>query len=146
MPRVLTLHAQRRGSITVYPVPDLTRLGVDAFVTDRFNGVSGGVYDSLNLGDHVGDEATNVRTNRALVARAAGVEPAQLVTVRQVHGSRAVQAENVDEIDGADAIVTEDPRLALAILVADCVPLAVASEAPRASRSFTPAGAGWTPA
>jgi YfiH family protein len=126
MPSDVALVAQQRGALTVYPASTLAELGVDVFVTDRFNGVSAGPYESLNLGDHVGDDETSVRENRALVARAAGVDPEHLVTVRQVHGATVLDGALVNPGSEADALVTDAPDLALAILVADCVPLALA--------------------
>jgi YfiH family protein len=126
MPRDVALLAHQRGPLTVYPVATLTELGLDVFVTDRFNGVSKGPYESLNLGDHVGDDEDSVRENRALVARAASVEPERLVTVRQVHGTTVLDGASVTNVSEADALVTETSDLALAILVADCVPIALA--------------------
>jgi polyphenol oxidase len=124
MPRDVALLAQQRDSITVYPAASLAELGADVFVTDRFNGVSTGTYASLNLGDHVGDDQNKVRENRALVARAAGVAREDLVTVRQVHGATVLNGSAVTTTSKADALVSDGGELALAILVADCVPLA----------------------
>jgi polyphenol oxidase len=124
MPRDVTLRVERRDTLTVYPAENLQALGVDVFVTDRFNGVSASPYDSLNLGDHVGDDAARVQENRLLVARAAGVDLDHFVTVRQVHGANVREAENAAAA-AADALVTDSPEFALAILVADCVPLAL---------------------
>ncbi len=125
MPKDITLSAQQRGTLTVCPVDDLAELGVDVFVTDRFNGTSAGPYNSLNLGDHVGDHDDHVRKNRALVAKAAGVDADRFITVRQVHGATVLDGESVTAVSEADALVTRTPELALAILVADCVPLAL---------------------
>jgi hypothetical protein len=111
--------------LTVYPAANLVEIGVDVFVTDRFNGVSAGPYESLNLGDHVGDDEERVRENRALVAHAAGVDADHLVTVRQVHGSTVLDGASVTDVSEGDALVTDSTELALAILVADCVPLAL---------------------
>jgi polyphenol oxidase len=126
MPRDVTLIAQQRGAITVYPAAALAELGLDVFVTDRFNGVSAGPYESLNLGDHVGDDENHVQENRALVARAASVESGRLVSVRQVHGATVLDAATADGASEADALFTESSDLTLAILVADCVPIALA--------------------
>ena len=125
MPKDITLSAQQRGTLTVCPVDDLAELGVDVFVTDRFNGTSAGPYNSLNLGDHVGDHDDHVRKNRVLVAQAAGVDADRFITVRQVHGATVLDGESVTAVSEADALVTRTPELALAILVADCVPLAL---------------------
>jgi polyphenol oxidase len=124
----------------VYPAENLSLLGVDAFVTDRFGGVSTGPYDSLNLGEHVGDRNDHVRENRERVARAAGVEFERFVTVRQVHGDRVLDATLATPSDEADALVSDDPSLAIAMLVADCVPIVLADES---SGKVAVAHAGW---
>jgi polyphenol oxidase len=124
MPRDVTLRVERRDTLTVHPADNLRALGVDVFVTDRFNGLSVPPYDSLNLGDHVGDDAARVRENRVLVTRAAGVDLDHFVTVRQVHGANVLEGTNAAGSEG-DALVTDSTTIALAILVADCVPLAL---------------------
>lgn len=124
----------------MYPAENLRAVGVDAFVTDRFGGVSVGPYDSLNLGEHVGDREDHVRENRLRVARAAGVAFERFVTVRQVHGDRVLEAALATRSDEADALVSDDPSLAIAMLVADCVPLVLADES---SEMFAVVHAGW---
>jgi polyphenol oxidase len=140
MPRDVTLGAQQRDTLTVYPVDGMAELGVDVFVTDRFNGNSVGPYDSLNLGDHVGDDEQRVRENRALVAHAAGVDVDHFITVRQVHGANVLDGGSVSAASEADALVTDSSDLALAILVADCVPLALIDSS---SGRVALAHAGW---
>ncbi|MGB8179486.1 MAG: polyphenol oxidase family protein [Acidimicrobiales bacterium] len=140
MPRDVVLRPEQRGSLTVYPADNLRALGVDVFVTDRFNGTSSSPYDSLNLGDHVGDDVGRVRENRALVARAAGVDPNHFVTVRQVHGVGVLEAAEVSAQSEADALVTDSHDLAIAVLVADCVPIALVDTA---SRRVAVVHAGW---
>ena len=88
--------------------------------TNRHGGVSQGVYSSLNLGDHVGDDAADVLRNRAVVTAKHG--PVQFMN--QVHGNRiAVIEEVTDEAPTADALVTGIPGITLAVMVADCIPL-----------------------
>jgi YfiH family protein len=113
---------------------------VDAFVTDRFNGVSEGPFESLNLGDHVGDDVVAVNENRRRVAEAIGVSAARLITVRQVHGSNVLDARAVDESSQADAIVNDESDVALAILVADCLPLLLVDDS---TSRFALVHAGW---
>jgi hypothetical protein len=124
----------------VYAVESARAFGVDAFVTDRFGGMSSPPYDSLNLGDHVGDEIDDVRENRRLVANAAGVERSRLITVRQVHATNVLAASSVTPSSAADALIGEHDGLALAILVADCVPLLFVDES---SERFAVVHAGW---
>lgn len=126
--------------LNVHPVESVREFGVDAFVTDRFNGVSVGAYDALNLGDHVGDNDGAVEENRRRVAEAIGVPRARLVTVRQVHGTTVREARDVATATDADAIVSDEEDLALAILVADCLPVLLVDES---SSRFAVVHAGW---
>jgi YfiH family protein len=133
------LRASVRGSLTVYPVEQVLGFGVDAFVTDRFGGVSHAPYDSLNLGDHVGDVARDVVENRRRVADAIGVKSPDLVIVRQVHGAGVLFSSQTSTASEADALVSDDER-ALAILVADCLPLLLVDEE---TGQFALVHAGW---
>ena len=98
-------------------------------VTDRAGGESAGPYDSLNLGGHVGDDPDRVAGNRARVAAGIGLAPGDLRFMNQVHGAQVahVGGEAVDNLPDADAMVTAERGVALAVLVADCVPVLLAA-------------------
>lgn len=124
----LTLALSHRSDLPVYEIEPLRRLGVDAFLTGRLGGVSEGPYDSLNLGDHVGDEPDHVGENRRRVAAAVRVAPDKLLIARQVHGA-VVHSLNAPLHDlVGDALVTSNPNLAVAVLVADCLPIALCDD------------------
>ena len=106
--------------------PGLERRGVVAAFTERGGGVSEGPYASLNLALHTGDDAAPVAENRRRVEEALSA-PA-LATVRQVHGSRLVPIEEAGEGCDADGIVLGRVGPSATVLVADCIPLALASE------------------
>ena len=92
--------------------------------TKRHGGFSQGVYSSLNLGDHVGDDESLVLRNRDALAALHG--PLQFMN--QVHGNRVAVIEEVtDEIPTADSLVTGIPGITLAVMVADCIPLLLTS-------------------
>jgi purine-nucleoside/S-methyl-5'-thioadenosine phosphorylase / adenosine deaminase len=113
--------------------PAFDGLAVQAFVTARGGGTSVGAYESLNLSFAVGDDPGAVLENRRRVARAMGADLGEFVFTRQVHGAgvRVVTADDrgagalaVDpQVPEADALVTADPSVVLAILAADCVPV-----------------------
>ncbi|HYB85794.1 MAG TPA: peptidoglycan editing factor PgeF [Streptosporangiaceae bacterium] len=123
----------QRAGLPVLAWPVFEPLPADAVVTTRRGGVSAGRYATLNLSFSVGDEAANVRENRGRVAAALGTGLATFVFARQVHGSHAQVVSAADRGRGtlaagdavgpADALVTGEPGVALAILVADCVPI-----------------------
>lgn len=89
---------------------------------DRHGGVSKGVYESLNVGFSVGDDAGSVQANRRLVKEQLGVKV--LLSARQVHGEDiyllANPAEEDIEVDGFDALITREPNVGLVIQHADC--------------------------
>jgi YfiH family protein len=96
--------------------------------TTRAGGVSAPPYDTFNLGDHVGDDPAAVAANRNRLAVAVGLGPERVVWMNQVHG---VRVEVVDQprgaaVDATDAMVTRAPKLGLAVVTADCVPVLLA--------------------
>lgn len=95
--------------------------GVQALCSTRGGGVSAPPFESLNLGDHVGDDSTHVHANRAAFARRLGAKP---VFLTQVHGC-AVQEldDHTPQAAVADAAVTVHAGLACTIMVADCLPV-----------------------
>jgi YfiH family protein len=117
--------------------------GVHALCTTRTGGVSAAPYDSLNLGDHVGDSPAAVQANRArLQAALQGITPGtRAVFLRQVHGT-GVLALDAATPDGAeaDACVSTQPALACTIMVADCLPVLLAH---RSGAVVAAAHAGW---
>ena len=94
---------------------------VHAVCTSRAGGVSVAPYDSLNLGDHVGDDIAAVHRNRQVFIDALGARP---VFLQQVHGVQTV-ALSLETPDGtkADGCVTEHKGVACTIMVADCLPV-----------------------
>ncbi len=94
-------------------------------VTDRAGGVSEGVWAGLNLGLHVDDDPAAVAENRRRLEAEVG---RPLVYMAQCHGADVAVVEAVPEDPPrCDALVTTAPDLALAVLVADCVPVLLAS-------------------
>lgn len=95
--------------------------------TVRHGGVSRAPYDSLNLGDHVGDQPASVAANRRIVMESLGFEPGQLRALRQVHGERIVDTRDdaawAAGPPEADALTSIDGSEVLAIGVADCLPI-----------------------
>lgn len=122
MPVELALPYERRGALRVLALAHVRDFGIDAFFTTRAGGVSEAPFDSLNLGAHVGDNASHVATNRSRVAEAVRVAPERLVTLDQVHGANVIEVSEPVPAQG-DGLVTSSRDLAIAILVADCLPV-----------------------
>lgn len=115
-----------------------TAPGALAVFTSREGGVSPAPLDSLNVGLHVGDDPANVLENRRRAAALVGLDPSHVAGVTQVHGVDVwLDLARTDELpvdvrwDGrpspidADALVTTRPEVALAVGIADCMPIAI---------------------
>ncbi|TFZ08551.1 peptidoglycan editing factor PgeF [Ramlibacter humi] len=117
-----------------WPAPPNVR----ALCSLRAGGVSQGPYESLNLGDHVGDDAAAVRENRARFAARLQSRP---VFLQQVHGTGVVELKAATpDATSADACWTRERGVACTIMVADCLPILFAD---REGQSVAAAHAGW---
>lgn len=112
--------------------------GVRAICTTRAGGISQGRFESLNLGDHVDDDAVAVAANRRRLQADIGVRP---VFLRQVHGVDVLRLD-ASCADGAtaDACVTTEAGLACTVMVADCLPVLFTDSE---GRQVAAAHAGW---
>lgn len=103
--------------------------GAHAVFTTRRGGVSTGPYASLNLGRLTDDRPEAVEHNRAALEAALGV---QMAHTRQVHGAEVVRVGAASQEPGplreADGQATAMDCVAPTVLVADCLPIAVAGE------------------
>lgn len=104
--------------------------GIFSFRTD---GTSPAPFSSLNVGYHVGDEATAVSVNRTRCAQAMDSHVEDWVVPAQVHGTQVVQVSSAHRGRGAgpdnlplpdcDALITDEPGITLVAMAADCVPI-----------------------
>lgn len=118
-----------------WPAPAQVR----SLTTTRHGGVSHPPYDSLNLGDHVGDDPIAVSENRRRL-REAGALPEAPRWLSQVHGTHCCSALGVQGGTEADAQVTDRPGVVCAVLTADCLPLLLCDAA---GRRVAAVHAGW---
>ena len=98
-----------------WPAPDRIVAGT----TTREGGVSKGVYASLNLGAHVGDNSAAVSGNRRRFLESSGLD-AEPGWLNQVHGTN-VQVVGEATLHEADAVVSRGEPVA--VLTADCLPI-----------------------
>ena len=112
--------------------------GVRAVMTTRSGGVSPAPYDSFNLATHVGDRPEAVEENRRRL-RAALSLPSEPAWLEQVHGN-AVAVLPARTPGPADAAVAFTRGPVCAVLVADCLPVFLAT---RAGDRVGIAHAGW---
>lgn len=108
--------------------------------TGRSGGVSLAPYASLNLAGYVGDAADSVAMNRSRVARTLGLAGDRLAVMDSVHGADVAVVSAPGVIAGVDALVTQEPDLAIVALGADCVPIALVGDD---DRTVAVAHCGW---
>ena len=92
----------------------------------RQGGVSGGIYDSLNIGLGSDDSRDLVVENRRRVAEELGVTGSMLVSPYQIHSPDVISLSapfTEDQDRKADALVTGTTGLAIGISTADCGPV-----------------------
>ena len=95
-------------------------------------------FDSMNLGDHVGDAPAGVAANRTLLSNAVG---ARAVFLQQVHGVQVAHLQPHTPDGGvADACLTAQRQVACTIMAADCLPVLLAT---RCGTWVGAAHAGW---
>uniref|UniRef100_B1XUU1 Purine nucleoside phosphorylase n=1 Tax=Polynucleobacter necessarius subsp. necessarius (strain STIR1) TaxID=452638 RepID=B1XUU1_POLNS len=114
---------------------------VHSLQSTRAGGVSKPPFNSLNLGDHVGDQIENVLVNRAIFTKALPAEPLWLKqthsTIVSTPESRALKHHALIE---ADASVSNIPGDVLVVMTADCLPVLFAN---RQGTVVGVAHAGW---
>ncbi|MBK1717731.1 peptidoglycan editing factor PgeF [Thiocystis violacea] len=118
-----------------WPAPARVR----ACSTQRAGGISRDAFESLNLGDHVGDDPRRVERNREALCAHLGL-PATPAWLRQVHGRRVVQAGEGGAIPEADGSIATESGAVCVVMTADCLPLLLCDD--RGSR-VAAVHAGW---
>ena len=90
----------------------------------RHGGVSQGEFGSLNFGDHVGDTALAVENNRKILKNL--LSQSSPIFMNQVHGNEVIEVDsNSNSPVTADALITRQAGLPLAVLCADCLPILI---------------------
>ncbi|MBN3134314.1 purine nucleoside phosphorylase YfiH [Pectobacterium punjabense] len=102
-----------------WPVPE----SVKSCSTTRIGGRSVAPYDSLNVGNHVGDEPANVTANRQTLVSLADL-PAMPHWLEQVHGTDVIRiGEALPSAVCGDAAYTDKKGQVCAVMTADCLPV-----------------------
>lgn len=105
------------------------------FSTTIQGGVSEGAYASFNLSFYSGDKFENVLTNRMRLADAAGVSIERLFIPYQTHEDKVLviddaflslsNKEQMQRLNGIDALITDQKNICIGVTTADCVPLLI---------------------
>ena len=135
MPDRLVTHNGIEWLEPEWPAPEAVR----ALSSLRKGGVSEGCWDSLNLGDHVGDISDSVKENRQALSDAAGL-PAEPFWLKQVHGCQVADTASDETGCEADAVITNRVNDVCAVMTADCLPVLITD---RAGTKVAATHAGW---
>ena len=134
------------NGVVTYASPLLEQIGVGHGFSTRIGGVSEKPFDSINLGNPTGcdrqDSQESIQQNYVLLQSALGIPNRERCWVHQVHGAEVEVVRRGTFASGrkADALVCDDPERVIAIRVADCVPILLASVD---GRVVAAAHAGW---
>ncbi|MFW5760415.1 MAG: peptidoglycan editing factor PgeF [Cyclobacteriaceae bacterium] len=117
----------RISNLPVYQFQNFNKLSdISHGITTRAGGVSNENFSSLNLSMMVNDDADKVKQNRNIVAAAFAVKPGNLKIPRQQHSNDVLVVGHNHPLDlNADALITKEKNIALAVLLADCVPVLI---------------------
>ncbi len=114
----ISVHSNIPGHLIIpdWPAP----AHVKALQTTRLGGTSCKPYDSLNLGDHVGDAPLTVARNRMSLNTLLPSEP---VWLEQVHGTVVAIADSASCRPQADACIARQRAAVCVVMTADCLPV-----------------------
>ena len=91
----------------------------------RRGGVSSGPFDSLNLGLRTHDDPEHVDENRRRLCEAIGADAAHLAMNCQTHSALVNRAESGERGRDGDGLWTDEHRVPMLALSADCLPIAL---------------------
>ena len=93
---------------------------------NRNNGISKGIYKSLNCGPGSKDKKKDIQKNLEIVRKKIGKNSKKIFLLNQIHSNKFVYIDKnftFKKKIKADAVITNQKNLPIAILTADCVPL-----------------------
>ena len=97
----------------------------------RDNGVSDGIYSSLNCGLGSNDKKENDLKNLKSVSRQMNIDENKLMLMNQTHGNKVILVDkNNIKIKkfNSDALITKMKGIGISVLTADCVPILLYEE------------------
>ena len=92
-------------------------------------GKSNGIYKSLNCGPGSKDKKNKIKQNLKIVKNKINKNAGKIFLVHQIHSNKFIFIDKHFKIKKkrviADAIITNQKKLPIAVLTADCVPLLI---------------------
>ena len=100
---------------------------VCAFSTERGRVADASApYDGFNVTHYCGDAPEHLVACRQALCDELGIDSPALLLPRQTHGTRVVRVSRQtvpSELEGVDAVTTDEARLCIGVSTADCLPL-----------------------
>ena len=94
---------------------------------NKNGGVSKGIYKSLNCGPGSKDKKSKVKKNLKIVKEKISKKSKNIILLHQYHSNKFIfirsNFKNNKKKIKADAIITDQKKLPIAVLTADCVPI-----------------------
>ena len=127
-------YEKKYNRLSIYHAPKLDQQSelVHGF-SSKHGGYSKAPFSGLNLGLATGDDISLVQENRRAFTQALGIDPAQVVCGKQVHGTNIVRVtaqdggkgfcEEATAFQNTDGLITDQRGIALMTFYADCVPV-----------------------
>ena len=94
-------------------------------------GISKNIYKSLNCGPGSKDKPNNVKKNLELVKKKIKNSAKDIFLLNQIHSSKFIYIDDRYEFKSkpkADAVITNQKNLPIAILTADCAPILICDQ------------------
>ena len=93
----------------------------------RKNGVSKGIYESLNCGIGSKDHKESVQKNLEIVSKKFDIKKNQLTLMNQTHSNKVEIIKSIDNLERitCDAMLTKSNDIGLCVLTADCAPIPI---------------------
>ena len=96
---------------------------------NKKGGVSKGIYKSLNCGFGSKDKKVNIQKNLKIVKKKTCGNSKKIYLLNQIHSNKFKYINNKHNLNNrdtkADAIITDQMQLPIAVLTADCVPILI---------------------
>ena len=118
--------------------------GISHGFFNKKGGKSEGIYQSLNCGPGSKDKKINVKKNLKIVKNTLSKKSKSILLLHQIHSDKFVYINKNHKIGKkkikADAIITNQKKLPIGILTADCAPILICDDK---SKIIAAIHAGW---
>ena len=98
---------------------------------NRLGGKSSGMFKSLNCGPGSSDDNKNIVKNLEIVRKKINAKSKKIVLLDQVHSNKFYYISKNSKLNNkfvGDALITDERKLPIAVLTADCAPILIYDE------------------